>query len=299
MLGRDVVAVGREPTQVGGALLHQRQPPVREVGRDLHPHIGHQAPALAHQRAHVVEADGCGPGRGGQLVARPALARRSCARARRALAILGFVGDLRRFGPVVAGMGHEVLQDDLLDVAVLALQLGQRLQRLDALGRGLADAHQDPAGEGNAQLAGGPDRLQSHRRVLGGRALVDHQLGVDRLQHQALRGGDLAQPGEVLARERTEVGVRQHAPLQRTLTGPRDVGGEVGVTVLRQPRRHLGVDLGPFAGEHEQLLRAAAGGVVEDPLDLRGRVEVRPVRRERAVLAVALTGPRQREREIA
>ena len=28
VLGRDVVAVGREPAEVGGALLHQRQPPV-------------------------------------------------------------------------------------------------------------------------------------------------------------------------------------------------------------------------------------------------------------------------------
>src|SRR5215208_6616157 len=38
------------------------------------------------------------------------------------------VGDLSRLGPVVARVGHEVLQDHLLEVAVLAVDLGERLQ---------------------------------------------------------------------------------------------------------------------------------------------------------------------------
>ena len=49
------------------------------------------------------------------------------------------------------------------------------------------------------------DRLQPPRRVLGRRAGVDrlHQPLGDRLEHQPLRGGDLAQPRQVLARSRT------------------------------------------------------------------------------------------------
>ena len=39
------------------------------------------------------------------------------------------VGYLGRLLPVVALVGHEVLQDHLLDVAVLGVQVGQRLQR--------------------------------------------------------------------------------------------------------------------------------------------------------------------------
>src|ERR671921_206656 len=62
---------------------------------------------------------------------------------------------------------------------------------------------------------------------------------------------------------------------------------------------YLGVDLGLLARQHEQLLRAAPRRLVEQPLDLVGRVQVRPVRRERAVLAVAPARPREREREVA
>src|SRR5215217_5275002 len=56
--------------------------------------------------------------------------------------------------------------------------------------------------------------------------------------------------------------------------------------------------LGLLAGQHEQLLGTTARGVVEDALDLGGAVEVRPVGREGAVLAVAAARPRQRERVV-
>ena len=52
--------------------------------------------------------------------------------------------------------------------------------------------------------------------------------------------------------------------------------------------------VGRLAGEDQQLLGAVAVRAVEDPLDLVGLVQVRPVRRERAVLAVAAARPRQR-----
>jgi hypothetical protein len=74
---------------------------------------------------------------------------------------------------------HEVLENDLLEVAVLRVDLGQRGQRRHAFLLGLPDPDEDPAGERDLQLAGGADRLKAARRVLGGRAGVH---GV----HQAL-----------------------------------------------------------------------------------------------------------------
>ena len=99
--------------------------------------------------------------------------------------------------------------------------------------------------------------------------------------------------------EHAEVRVRQQPALERALAGPDDVGDEVLVAVLGQPRAHAGVDLGPLAGQHEQLLDVAPRGAVEQREHLVGRVQVRAVRRERAVLAVAAAGPRQRERQVA
>ena len=103
------------------------------------------------------------------------------------------------------------------------------------------------------------------RRVLGRRAGVHglHQALGDRLEHQAHRRVHLAQPLEVVAVEHAEVRVRQQPALERPLARPDHVGGEVLVAVLAQAPRDLGVHLGPLAGQHEQLLAAAAGGVVE------------------------------------
>ncbi len=93
--------------------------------------------------------------------------------------------------------------------------------------------------------------------------------------------------------------MRQQAPLERPFARPHDVPREVLVPVLGQFRGHLGVDLGLLARQHEQLLHLPLDRAVEDPQDLLGRVQVRLVRRERAVLAVALARPRQRQRQIA
>ena len=57
----------------------------------------------------------------------PAAAARPARRRRRAL---GGVGYLRRLRPVVARVRHEVLEDHLLEVAVLGVHRGQRLERL-------------------------------------------------------------------------------------------------------------------------------------------------------------------------
>ena len=46
--------------------------------------------------------------------------------------------------------------------------------------------------------------------------------------------------------------------LERPLAGPDDVGGEVLVAPLGEPLGDLRVDLGPLAGEDQQLLGVAA-----------------------------------------
>ncbi len=136
---------------------------------------------------------------------------------------------------------------------------------------------------------------------LVGRARVHrvHQALGHRLQHQTHRRVHLAQPREVVAVEHAEVRVRQQPPLERALARPDHIGGEVIVAVSGKPARDLVVHLRTLAREDQQLLASPAGGVVEHPLDLVGRVQVRPVCRKRAVLAVALTGARQRERVVA
>src|SRR5919198_3333437 len=93
--------------------------------------------------------------------------------------------------------------------------------------------------------------------------------------------------------------MREQPALERALAGPDHARGEVLVAVLAQPRLHLGVHLWPLARQHEQLLATAACSVVELALDLIRRVEVRLVGRERAVLAVAATGPGEGQRVVA
>ena len=157
-----------------------------------------------------------------------------------------------------------------------------------------------PAGERDPQLLGGARACASRSAgSLVGEAWCATRSGAQRLEHQALAGGHLAQPGEVVAAERAEVRVRQQPALERALAAPDDVGDEVGEAERRQPLAHAGVVAGVVAGEHEQLLDAAPRRAVEQPLDLLGLVQVRPVRRERAVLAVRDAGPRQRQRDVA
>ena len=99
-------------------------------------------------------------------------------------------------------------------------------------------------------------------------------------------------------REHAEVRVGEHAALQRPFAGPDDVGGEVLVAPGRQPFGDHRVDLGLLAGQDQQLLGVAFQRLVEDPFDLLGGVDVGLVGGEGAVLAVALAGPREREREV-
>src|SRR4051794_22759670 len=70
------------------------------------------------------------------------------------------------------------------------------------------------------------------------------------------------------------------------------------MTPLRQLGRHYGVDLRALAGEHQQLLGIAPQRLVEQAFDLFRIANVRLVRGEGAVLAVALAGPREGERVV-
>ncbi len=138
------------------------------------------------------------------------------------------------------------------------------------------------------------------RRTLRRRALVRDQVRIDRLEHQALGRGHLAQPGEIAATQHPEVGVRQHPALERLLADPDDVGDEILEAEFLELRADAGVDLGPLAGEYEQLLdRWRLTAPSRMPQHFLGLVQVRLMGRERAVLAVAAARPRQRQREIA
>ena len=135
---------------------------------------------------------------------------------------LGVVGHLRtRLRP-------EVLDDHLLDVAVLTVQRGDRLQRLDPLRPGFADPDQDPGRERDAELAGEADRLEARGGALVGRAEVRpatlRQAVGDGLQHDPLRRRDLPQRRQLVARHHAGIRVREEAGLfEDELAHPREV----------------------------------------------------------------------------
>ena len=138
------------------------------------------------------------------------------------------------------------------------------------------------------------------RRVLGRRALVDDEIRVDRLEHQPLGRRDLAQPGQIRAhraRPRFVCGSSPRSSARSHTHTTYEVKSSCPYSARapRHPRVHLGL----LAGEHQQLLHVMARHrPIEQLQDLLGRVQMRLVRRERAVLAVAAACPRQRQREV-
>ena len=132
VLGRDVVAVGAQAAEVGGARGDELGPPVGEVGRHLDADVGHQPVRLGHEALHVLDPDRRRPLR------QVAVRRVGQARAPEALGRLR--GDLGGLLAVVAAVRDEVLQDDLLQVPVLGVHGGQGLERGHPVVLGLADA---------------------------------------------------------------------------------------------------------------------------------------------------------------
>ena len=209
------------------------------------------------------------------------------------------VRDLGDLGSVVARVRHEVLQDHLLDVAVLGLDRGDRLEGPDPLLRRLPDADQDPGGEG---IRSSPASRIVSSRFAG--CLVGEPWWTTRsgLIDSSIRPWEAVTSRRRVrsSRERTPRFVCGSRPRSRPLlAGPDDVRGEVLVTPLPKALGHLGIDLRALTGEHQELLRVAAHRLVQAALHLIRIVDVRPVRREGAVLAVALARPRERERVVA
>jgi len=122
---------------------------------------------------------------------------------------------------------------------------------------------------------------------------MDDKIRIDRLEHESLGCGDLAKPREIRPIQHPEVRMGQQPALEGPLAHPNDVGREVRVAVGLQARGHLTVDLGLLARKHQQLLDVVPRDrSIEDLEHLIRRIQVRLVRRERAVLAIAAARPR-------
>ena len=280
-----MVAVYRQSAEVRGAGAHQLDPPIGQVRRHLDTDSRQQPPGLRHKPLQILD----------RHLRRPLrrIALRPLPDARVPVLGGGGVRYLRRLAPVVALMGDEVLEDHLLDVPVALVQPGERLQRGHPIVLGLADPHQDPRRERDLQLAGCGYRLEPLVGVLARRTLVHDQVRVGRLEHQPLRGRDLLQPRQVRTGEDAEVGVREHAALERPLTRPDDVGGEVLVPVGLKERRNSIICLRTLPREYEQLFGPLpARGALQQLLHFVWLVKMGAMRGERAVLAVTAAGAR-------
>ena len=215
---------------------------------------------------------------------------------------------LRRVDHLRPGLRAEVLDDHLLDVPVALVEVADREQRVDPLLPRLADADEDPRREGDAQLAGQPDRLQPHGRALVGRAEVrPSALGqpVGRgLEHDPLRGGDLAQRRQLVARHHARVRVRQqaglleHEPAHAHEVLDRRLAAELGELLAGGPVAAL-----RLVAEREQRLAATCSGAGARDVQhlVRGHVRALalPRRRgERAVVADVPAELRQRDEDL-
>ena len=117
LLGRDVVAVGREPAEVGCARPRPARPtsPTRFGGIWI-PTSGISRLHSRDQALHVVDVPSRPSPGSGSVVARAA--QSSPRPQQRRLGRSGLVGDIARPRAVVSRMRDEVLEDHLLDVAV-------------------------------------------------------------------------------------------------------------------------------------------------------------------------------------
>ena len=106
--------------------------------------------------------------------------------------------------------------------------------------------------------------------VLGRRALVGDQVGLTDSSISPCEAVTSRRRPRSCGREDAEVGVGQQPALEPLLAGPDDVGGEVLEAPRSEALAHARVMVGGLAREDEQLLDAAARGVVEERVTSSG-----------------------------
>ena len=198
---------------------------------------------------------------------------------------------------------QEVLDDHLLHVPVATVGRGDGLQGLDPILPGLADADEDPRGEGDGQLAG---RLQGGQATLGllvRRALVGGHRG-QRLHHHPLGWGDGPQRRQLVAEEGAGVGVGEQAGLvqHQAAHGDQVVDGR-RIAVLVQPLAGGRVAvLGPLAQREQRFVAAGGRSGPGDGHDLVrrqvGRFDPGGGRGERAVPASVAAQPGEGDEDL-
>ena len=256
----------RVPGRLGGPAEHVERRPgplrVHVVGGDG----GHAAPVVD---ACVQQGDEIVGEVRGSLDVDLAREHQACRRDG-PLQVLGRAGLGARHGG--AGLGEEVLDDDLLDVAVAGVRGGDGPQRRQLPGPVVPDPHQDPRGEGDGQLAGGLERGQPSCRVLVGRAPVRSQALGERLDHGALAGRDGAQPGQLVGEQRARVGVGEQPGLLQDEPAHLDEVVDRGrVAVGGEPvARHRVAELRPLAQREERLMATRLAPGPGDGEDLLG-----------------------------
>ena len=317
VLWGDVVAVGRQAAEVGGAGRHQLAPPVGEVRRDLDAHIRHQSARLGDQQLHVLDRHRAGAlrcahfGSGEPWAARGAspsrvhATRRPRSRHRAVLLVPTPVASTRarprrRSRPAPARSssgGARSSAGSPPGCGRTRRALGQRLQRGDALLGGLADATRMPLVNG---ICSSPAARIVSRRRAG--CLVGEPACTVCIKRSDTDSS--ISPCEAVTSRRRPRSSRESTPRFVCGSSPRSSArSQVHTTYavksscpysLRRSRT-CWVDLGVLAGEDQQLLDLPLGRTVEDLRDLLRRVQVCLVGRERAVLAVALARARQRD----
>ncbi len=170
------------------------------------------------------------------------------------------------------GLGQEVLDDHLLDVTVPGMAGGDRPQRREAVGPGLADADQDAGRERDLKPAG---RLEGGQPA-GGRLVRRHAVARqglrEGLDHHPLADGHGAKLGEfageqcprVRMREQTRLGCDESAALCEVVDGR-------GEAVVGEPCGCNRVaELRAFPEGEEGLVAARLGTGPGDGQDLLG-----------------------------
>ena len=163
------------------------------------------------------------------------------------------------FGHPRARLGPEILDDDFLNMAILAMQVADGDQRVDLFVAGFADADQQPGGERHFGAARLRDRGQTTRRLLVGRAEMRAATRAQPIcaafQHDAHRRGMGAQQGIVGRVHQAGVEVGQQAGFAQDQfrhfgeVGKRGIMAQPGQRVAR---RGIAV-LGPVAQGEQRL----------------------------------------------